>query len=350
MELTWSMATKRFDRDRTLENRLREKLGELEKHLERFPPDAVHLNVGLERHSRRREFKAALTLRLPSNILRVEKKAEEAFSAFDEAIRVMVRQLEDHKAGLRNEAVWKRRRRTPEAVAVRFAAAPMANGVAPETLAEIIRDLLKDNYRRFFAYVRRRVERAEAAGLIFRSAIDPRGVLDEAARQALSAPENKPEKLSYRLWIYRLIKDELTRRFERVQQELRDDISLRRQQLLHAGSRRDRNQDIGGGSEFADETLESAVAELSGILPHPEGSPGEETEHRDLLDYLHNLAHHWTVTEQHVFALHFVEGLSAFEVALVESMPEDEVNQTVASIQTRLREVLFEEAELGVHR
>ncbi len=347
MELTWNIVTKNLERDSALESKLREKIGKLEEHLRRFPPDAVHLHIAFEQHARKPLITAALTLRLPSNVLRGEKSHREVIPAFDEAVRVLIRQLEDHKAELRHESVWKRRGRRPEEVTVRFSEVPQENGVGPQTLAEIIRDLLKDNYPRFFNYVCRRVRRAELSGAIFKGAIDPRGVLDEAARLALAEPDAKPPDLSFRLWIYSLIKEELNRRFERLDQEQRDNISLREQQFLREEAERGGDYDPARPLDLVDRTIESAMAELSEVLPHPEDSPEEAVERRDLLNYLHEVAHDWPLKEQHVFELHFVEGLSAVEVALVERIPESEVAEIIALLQSRLRTLLFEEAEPG---
>ncbi len=345
MELSWNLVVKNLEHDSELEARVRDELGKLERHLRRYPPDAMHLQVAIGRYPRKSFFTVALTLRLPSNVLRVEKSGAAMVPVLDDAIAVLARQIEGHRDELRQESIWKRRGRMAENVEVRFARVPQRDGEGPETLAEIIRDLLRDNYPRFFRYVRRRVRRAELSGAIFEGAIDPRGVLDEAARQALSGPDQKPSDLSFRLWIYRLIKEELNRRFERLKEERRDSISMREQDLLRADTNRARGDFTDRSLDFVDRTIDSAVAELSGVLPHPEGSPEETLEHRDLLNYLHDVAHQWPLREQHVFELHFVEGLSSPEVSLVERIPQEEVEEMIRVIQGRLRTLLFEEAE-----
>ncbi len=348
MEFGWNIVVRNLDRDASLDAKVREKIGKLEDHLKRFPGDAVFLHVALEKHPRKPLYEAALTLRLPSNVLRAAKSAREWRPAFDEAVNVLIRQLEDHKAELRRESVWRRRGRVAEeGRAVRFSRRPREGAVGPETLAEIIRDLLKDNYPRFFRYVRRRVRRAELAGVVNEGTIDPRGVLDEAARQALTDPEQKPPELSFRLWIYRLIREEMQRRFDSFHEERRNNISLRKQRHLREERERGGDYDPRRPLDMADRSIESAVAELSEVLPHPEGSPEQALEHRDLLDYLHEVAHQWPLKEQHVFELYFVEGLSPLEIALVEKISEEEVRETVGILQNRLRTLLFEEAEQG---
>jgi len=67
-----------------LRKKLREKITKLEKHLKHFPKNTVHLQIVLERHPRKPLHIAALTLRVPSNILHSEKSARDVIKAFDE--------------------------------------------------------------------------------------------------------------------------------------------------------------------------------------------------------------------------------------------------------------------------
>jgi len=74
-----------------------------------FPSDAVHLQVVLERHPKKLLHTATLTLRVPSNILHSEKSAPDIISAFDSAVKALLRELQSLKADLRRERFWKRK-------------------------------------------------------------------------------------------------------------------------------------------------------------------------------------------------------------------------------------------------
>src|SRR5258707_7591128 len=100
---SWNLVTKNVERQPLLEKKLRQKIIKLEKHLKHFPPDAVHLQIVLERHARKPLFTAALTLRVPSNILYSEKSARDVIQAFDEAVKWLQRELESLKADLLRE-------------------------------------------------------------------------------------------------------------------------------------------------------------------------------------------------------------------------------------------------------
>ncbi len=108
MTLKWNIATKGLRLHHQLQQKLRQKVRKLEVHLGRFPQDAVYLQVSLERHPKKPLFGAGLTLRLPSNILRVEKHGSDPVPAFDLAIRALLRELSIFKSALRREKHWKR--------------------------------------------------------------------------------------------------------------------------------------------------------------------------------------------------------------------------------------------------
>ncbi len=108
MTMKWALTTKRMRPHGQLRSKLHQKIKKLELHLEHFPADAVHLLVNLERHPRKAWFTAALTLRLPSNILRAQKNAEDPIPAFDQAVKALLRELAVLKSALRREKTWGR--------------------------------------------------------------------------------------------------------------------------------------------------------------------------------------------------------------------------------------------------
>ena len=108
MRLNWNLTTKGMRPHGQLQTKLEEKVAKLESHLEHFPPDAVHLQVSLERHARKPLFAAALTLRLPSNILQSEKMGPDPVPAFDKAVKALLREVAVLKSSLRRESDWQR--------------------------------------------------------------------------------------------------------------------------------------------------------------------------------------------------------------------------------------------------
>jgi ribosome-associated translation inhibitor RaiA len=106
MTLKWNLVTKGMRAHGQLQTKLQQKIAKLETHLAHFPADAVHLQVSLERHAKRDWFAAALTLRLPSNILESKKTGADPVSVFDQAIKALLREVAGLKAALRREKEW----------------------------------------------------------------------------------------------------------------------------------------------------------------------------------------------------------------------------------------------------
>jgi ribosome-associated translation inhibitor RaiA len=108
MTIKWSLVTKGMRPHGQLQNKLQQKINKLETHLEHFPQDAVHLQVNLQRQPKNARFIAALTLRLPSNILRAQKGGLDPIPAFDRAVKALLREVAVLKSALRRESEWQR--------------------------------------------------------------------------------------------------------------------------------------------------------------------------------------------------------------------------------------------------
>jgi len=106
MKLKWNLVTKGMRPHAQLHSKLEQKITKLETQLEHFPPDAVHLQVHLERHPKRAWFDTALTLRLPSNILQSKKSGADPVPVFDRAIKALLREVAGLKSALRHESDW----------------------------------------------------------------------------------------------------------------------------------------------------------------------------------------------------------------------------------------------------
>ncbi len=107
MTLRWALFTRHMQPHGQLRQKLQQKIRKLEKHLEHFPEDAVHLQVNLERHPKKEWFGAGLTLRLPSNQVRAEKFGPDPLPAVDQAVKALLREVAVLKSALRHESDWK---------------------------------------------------------------------------------------------------------------------------------------------------------------------------------------------------------------------------------------------------
>lgn len=351
MTLAWNIVTKHIRPHAQLQDKIREKISKLEQHLQHFPPDAVHLLISLERHPKTERFTAALTLRVPSNILHSEKEAkDDPVPAFDKAIKALLRELEDFKAELRHEEGWRRKgRRVGLHVMkpLRFTETPHPTG--PTSLADILAEMIKRYHGRLLYHVERQLQRDQNDGEIPRDSIKAEAVVDEVVRQALSAPGKKPDDISYRMWLYSLVRRELKRRYRELRMDGARNVSL--EEMTPLADINDADQDYGAQQppEIMEVRLEPPLASWGDLLVDTSHlSPDAVAAEHDLIDFLHQATVDWPEKERAVFDLHFLEGFDVDEVALLEGLRPPQAAEMIAAVQSRLRTILFQAAERWV--
>lgn len=124
MTLRWNLTTKGLRPHGQLRQKLQQKTGKLETHLEHFPQDAVFLLVHIAALPKKAQFSCALTLYLPSNVLRAEKVASDPVPAFDQAVKALLREIVVLKSSLRRESAWRRIARRASSAGTRAVAVP----------------------------------------------------------------------------------------------------------------------------------------------------------------------------------------------------------------------------------
>src|SRR6266850_3739897 len=212
--LTWNLVTKNLEGHFLLRKKLHEKISKLEKYLKHFPPGSVHLQVALERNVKKDLHTASLNLRVPSNILHAEKTDSDVIKALDDAVKALLRELEAYKSSLRGEALWKRNARREELhqrKTASFASEPKPHGIGPQNQQEMVRELLKQFYDSLLHHARRHIRHDELARDLPRGAVDPKDIVDEVVGQAEARADKKPKQLSWRVWLYHLLHEELRR-------------------------------------------------------------------------------------------------------------------------------------------
>ncbi len=343
MTLSWNIVTRNIRPHEQLQQKLRGKVSKLERFLQHFPPDAVHLQVALTRQAKNGRFVVGLTLRVPSNILHAEKSAADPVTALDQAVKALLRELAALKSTLRHEAQWKHRVRGGEQPApqpLRFAEAPLAPGEGPQDLGEVVREMAEQHYPHLLYHIRCQIWRAETEGAIPRHAIDTEAVADEVVRQACSRPESRPAEQTYRLWLFALARRELERRFRELQDRAVTSVPLEAERGLE-DSLNERRDDEGEPQTAESLALDAEDVTPDGHMLPPDAAAAES----DLEEYLRRSAQDWPREERDVFQLHFLEGFEADEVAMLKGLSIPEVNGLILHVQTRLRGVLTEAAQ-----
>jgi ribosomal subunit interface protein len=342
--ISWNIVNKNVSAGVSLKQKLARKVAVLAKHLIHLPPETLHLQVVLEKLVKKERYAVSLTLRIPSNILHAEKSSHDLFEAIDSAVAALLCEVKSLKADLRGEYHWKRpayrgRLHADEAL---FFSEPMAAG--PQTHADMVSELLRVHNNQLLAHVRREVRIAELAGDLPRGMVDPRDIVDEAARICLAHSDSKPVELTYELWFYQLIRRELARRRAEFNQErsLSDNPPTGHEQATSEDEGYDAEQPldlITRELEPEEDLPEERITDPSIVCPDSMIS-GQE-----VVKMLQDQVHHWPAHEREVFELYYLVGFDADEIAMIQSRAPNEIEALIGKIQLQLRDFLRETAQ-----
>jgi RNA polymerase sigma factor (sigma-70 family) len=354
MTIPWNIVTKNVSPDEAslpLDKKLRQKIGKLERHLKNFPPDAVHLQIVLERHPRKPIYTATLNLRVPSNILHSDKSGRDLIGAFDAAFKILLRELGSLKSDLRHEKFWKRKSRLQQLhqlKATGFALEPQGEGAGPQDSAEVVRDLIQKHYGELLRHASRHIWHDELAGDIPRNSLDARDIVDEVVRRALAKSAERPKRMNAVVWLYRLLHKELKRQRRLYKKKKVEEVSTDEIRTLPEDADKASGYDALRPLDIVQEELEPPVVKTEGLIRDPAVLPPDEiVAARDAITRLQQDLRNWPRPQREVFELYFVEGLEPEEIAMVTRQPLKSVRKTISSIQDRLREEMLAQEAIG---
>ncbi len=189
-----------------LEKEFQQHIKKLEKRLQVFRPELVHLHGIVEQNSNREGVVVSLNLRLPSGQMASQESGPNAVTAVKAAFGSVVGQLNKHKELLRNQQkrrVLRRSVREQSLPAVPFEQTPAAVQL-PMVSDSDVHSWVNANLSRLENFVDRELAYREANGLLAQGQVSREEVIDEVIASALDAAEEKPELLSLERWLYRL--------------------------------------------------------------------------------------------------------------------------------------------------
>ena len=344
--LPWNLVTKNLHGHELLRKKILEKITKLERHLKHFPPGTVHLHIALERHSKKKLFTATLTLRVPSNILQSVKSAHDVIQAFDDAVKVMLGELETLKSRLRKERLWKREARHEELHQLKasgFAPEPMPEGTGPQNVVDVVQEFLKQQYDFLVRHVERRIRNDELAGDVPRGALNVRDIVDEVARQVEASTEQKPKEMGWLLWIYYLIHQEIRRQQSALKRKRETEVSLDDVKRLPPEPDEAEGYDAEQPLEIFEQEFQPRVIWTQEVIPDSHAAPPDLiVAQKDLMAQLQNIIGTFSRAERELFEFYFVEGLEPEEIAAITEQPLQKIQANLNSIQHRLRELMLD--------
>jgi DNA-directed RNA polymerase specialized sigma24 family protein/ribosome-associated translation inhibitor RaiA len=313
-----------------VEKEINHQIEKLQKRLQVFRPDLVHLKGSVEQSSTRSDTVVSLNLRLPSGQMAVQKSANNPQSAVKAAFEDLVQQINKHKDLLRSSHKWQRRRaqsgRAPALVPFEQTLAAVQ---VPTASGDDVRSYVNANLPRLERFVERELAFRETDDEFAVDSISKDEVIDEAIARALDDESEKPERIALEPWLYRL-----------AIQAIGDLADENRENgpSVHLGDSA-RKQNVRGSDEHGlqyrqpDESLteENVIADRRLSTP-------EDLAYSDEMVMLVQFALKGADrADREAFILHAVEGFTVEEISVITARKPDLVRGSIEAAGERLR-------------
>jgi len=313
------------------EKDIQHQIEKLQKRLQVFRPELIHLKGMVEEVSAREGTSVSLNLRLPSGQMAVQTKAPTAAAAVKGAFEDLLQQVNKHKELLRSTHKWARRQK--ETPARRNTSVPFEQTLAvvfPATVSsDDVRSYVNVNLSRLERFVEREIYFREASDFVAQDSISKDEVIDETIAAALGEGQEKPDRLALEPWLYRLAMralDELSR------PEGSNDGAVRLEESA-------RKQNVRASDEpelqfhQPDETITEETIIADGRISTPEQIVGSDEVMRLLASALRDVI----PAHREAFILHAIEGFGVDEIAAITGVPPDRVLISISAARDHLR-------------
>ncbi len=318
-----------------VEREINQHIEKLQKRLQVFRPELVHLHAIIEENSAREGTVVSLNLRLPSGQMAAQEAGPSANAALKTAFDALRQQLTKHKDLLRAQHKWMHRRRTgrtrpqPQVPFEETLAA-----VQPATVSEAdISSYVNANLSRLTRFVERELRYRENTGQIQADQFTPEEIVGEAISMALGDHLDRPEKLALEAWLYRLAMraiDELSER---------DNDQASEVPLESPAHRRN----VGAGSDEAHLQFhqpDESMTEETVIPDRRVATPEESASSDELITLVEAALLSARREDREAFLLFGIDGFSPEEIAAISERPVEDVRTSINTAREHLRKAL----------
>lgn len=324
----------RITKNPSVEKDFQHQIEKLQKRLQVFRPELVHLKGTLEEISPKEGTRVSLNLRLPSGQMAAQKSAPTAAAAVKASFEDLMLQLNKHKDLLRASHKWQRGKRganTRPSVPVREV--PFEETIAavfpPTVSAEDVRSYVNANLGRLERFVEREIYFREAQEGLAPDTVTKEEVIDETIAAALDGAEEKPERLALEPWLYRLG----LRALDRLCQS--DETNENAVHLEESARRRNVKASDEPGLQYhqPDESITGETVIRDARVATPEDIFASDEMLRLIASALRDLGS----GPREAFILHSIEGFSIGEIGAITGLPAERVLTFISAAREHLR-------------
>jgi len=315
-----------------LEKQVKQQLEKLNKHLQVFRPELVHVKGIVEESSAREGIVVSLNLRLPTGQMAAQEKNPAAGVAIKAAFDGLIEQLKRHKQVLRSKHKWVRHRTADRRAAEIASFENTIAAVRPETVSSTdIAGYIDVNLPRLERFVQRHVAYRESLGELQPDQVATEDVVAEAIANALSDDFEKPERVKLEPWLYRLALDAIDR-------VVSSDGELGSVSLDSRHSMQNVQATDEARLQFHqpdDRLLEEDII-ADGHAENPE----QVAARQELIKLVQLALRGAGRPDREVFILHAVEGFTQEEIALITNHTLEEVRTSIRKARSHLQRAL----------
>jgi len=306
----------------------------LQKRVQVFRPELVHLRGVVEQVSAREGTSVSLNLRLPSGQMAVQTAAPTATAAVKSAFEDLLQQLNKHKQILRASHKWQRGRRgnssRPGTQVREIPFEKTLAAVFPPTISsDDIRSYVNANLARLARFVEREIYFREAQETIAPDSISKEEVIDEAIAAALTDGLEKPEKLALEPWLYHQALralDELSRADESNGNAVHLEESARQPNVRASDE-----------PELQFHQPDESITEVTVIADSRVATPEQIMASDELLQLIATALRDLESGAREAFVLYAVEGFSVEEIVAITGQAPERVLALVSAARDHLR-------------
>ena len=303
----------------------------LQRRLQVFRPELIHLKGSVEENSPREGFVVALNLRLPSGQMAAQESGVAATVAIKGAFEELLQQLNKHKALLRSSQKSRRRkivsaRARPRVAFEKTVAAVQAASVSPED----VRSYVNANLGRLERFVEREIYFREDAERIAPGVITREEVIDEVIARALDdSAGDKPERITLEPWLYRLAL--------RAMDDLASSDGDGAPTVPLEESARKPNVRASDEPELQYHQPDEALTEESVIADRRIATPEDLAYSDEMISLIQSALRGVRAPDREAFILHAIEGFSIDEITAITERGKEEVRVSIAAAREHVR-------------
>jgi len=322
----------KIDKTSDLENLLKQQTDKLNRLLQVYRPELVHLKGSIVESAPHEGIVVALNLRLPSGQMAATETGDTLIGAVKAAFAELCAQLKKHKELLRNQHNWPRRRGPGRAAVETVPFEQTLAAVHPEPISQgDVWSFVDANLPRLRRFVTREIARRANEGNLLADQIVVDDVISEAIASALDDSHDKPERMRLEPWLYRLAVQAIDRLAGGESEEGRMPL----ERSSGTGETHDTDEAI---AQFSQPDQPANIA--SAMVDSTQQTPEDLAARNELIALVERSLRDAGRNPREAFILYTIEGFTVEEIADISHEAPDQVRADIRSAREHLLSAL----------